>query len=434
MGFGFGASSLTLRSHTLLDEALWTNGPKDSIEFFDYTFQDHFGDKALPVYMPRAPILEYITARCTRTCPDFLEKYIKFHTSVVNVKYVEDESKFQVVTRNVLTGEIVTEKYDKCIWSAGENGRPLMPASLVKIFKEGGFKGRIIHSSDTADFESDCKGKRILLIGGSYSAEDLALMAIKVGAEKVYISTRQAASAEDDGDAVSWMGAWPFGKAEILEEQIPVRVTENGNCIQLEKVEWEFPNRYESESDEVSTELRDIDTVIFCTGYVPNVEMLDEPLRQAAKRDPNLQLEVPEDWKMTENPLTEYLGDVKPNDVRWYNSHVTHPKIYRGVTIDNLSMMFILSDVSSPLCGIDVAAWLLVKFVTGQREIPSREEMWKQNAADAIHEMQSPVVRYRMDKAYYDAYENAVEEASPEDRKAMKQACKYCTPRRNVPE
>lgn len=99
---------------------------------------------------------------------------MQFHTSVDKVKYLEEQDKFRVTTRNVLTGAERTENYDKCIWAGGENGRPSMPGPLMEIFK--GFSGRLIHSSDTADFENDCKGKRVLLVGGSYSAEDLALM------------------------------------------------------------------------------------------------------------------------------------------------------------------------------------------------------------------------------------------------------------------
>lgn len=165
---------------TNMYEALWTNGPKDSIEFFDYTFQEHFGDVKLPVYLPRQPVLECMMGRCTKKCPDFFEKYMKYNTSVVSVKYLDAKKTFEVVTKHVLTGDETTAYFDKCIWSAGENGRPLMPTYLVKLFEDGGFQGRVIHSSDTADFENDCKDKRILLIGGSYSAEDLALMYVVV--------------------------------------------------------------------------------------------------------------------------------------------------------------------------------------------------------------------------------------------------------------
>lgn len=220
----------------------------------------------------------------------------------------------------------------------------------------------------------------------------------------IYISTRQAATDEQDGDAVSWTSSWPYGKVQVLEEQVPTKVTENGNCIQFQKVEWEFPNKYVP-LDGVATELRDVDTVIFCTGYLPNFEMLDESLREAVKKDPTLQVHVPKDWKMAPNKLTDILGEVEPGDVRWCNSFVSHPGVYRGMAISNPSMMFMLADVSSPLCGIDVSAWLLVKFLTGQREIPSAEEMWKQNTADALHDMDSIQVRYRMDGNYYHAFE-----------------------------
>jgi cation diffusion facilitator CzcD-associated flavoprotein CzcO len=55
-----------------------------------------------------------------------------------------------------------------------------MPTSVTSLFREGGFTGKVIHSSDSADFETHVKSKRVLIIGGGYSAEDLALTAIKV--------------------------------------------------------------------------------------------------------------------------------------------------------------------------------------------------------------------------------------------------------------
>merc|ERR1719510_353907 len=106
------------------------------------------------------------------------------------------------------------------------NGRPMMPKSMLNMFREGGFSGRMIHSSDTVNFEDDVKGKTILLIRGSFSGEDLALTAVKCGVEKVYISSRNP-------NVVSWTAAWPYNKVEVLEQQLPVRVTEDGRCIQF---------------------------------------------------------------------------------------------------------------------------------------------------------------------------------------------------------
>ena len=379
-------------------EALWTNGPKENIEFYDYTFDDHFGC-ALPVYMPREPILDYMIGRVTKNCPDFFEKYMTFNTSVDSVRFDETSSKFKVVTRNLQTSESVTRDYDKCIWAAGENGKPLIPASMVKMFREGGFDGRIIHSSDTANFEQDVKGKRILLIGGGYSAEDLSLMAVKVGVEQVYVCSRQ------DVNVISWTTAWPQNKVKVLNEQTPIRVTENGKCIQFAETEWAFPEDYEVDEENVETEVRDIDTVIFCTGYLPNLNMLDEELRRPFTVDKEIKLKVPADWKMEKNKLSKILGEVEPGDVRWFNSIVCYPGLYRGLSISNPSMMFLTSQTDNPLFGVDVNAWLLMRFITGARDIPSAQEMMKQNEQDALDQMQNPYIRYCMDGNYVKAFD-----------------------------
>ena len=44
---------------------LWTNGPKEAMEFSDYTYDDHFKTQ-LPVYLPRKLVYEYIMARVTQ--------------------------------------------------------------------------------------------------------------------------------------------------------------------------------------------------------------------------------------------------------------------------------------------------------------------------------------------------------------------------------
>jgi trimethylamine monooxygenase len=61
-----------------------------------------------------------------------------------------------------------------------------------------------------SDGKNAVKGKRILLIGDSYSAEDLALQCIKLGAENIYFTSREL-----QGSA-SYMGSWPDGKVEML--------------------------------------------------------------------------------------------------------------------------------------------------------------------------------------------------------------------------
>lgn len=380
-------------------EALWTNGPKETIEFFDYTFDEHFGH-ALPVYVQREAIQEYIVARCTKNCPDFLEKYAKFSTSVDSVKYIDERKKFEVVIKDMVTEQLETQYYDKCIWAAGDNGRPHTPENLVQMFRSGGFTGRMIHSSDTCDFESDVKGKRVLLLGGEYSAEDLALMAVKVGVEKVYVVARA-----DDG-MISYMSAWPKNKVEVIEEMAPIGVAEDGTCIELAYTTFRFPDSYEN-AKKVKKKIRNIDTIIFCTGYKVNVDMLDADLSRPLQHNSG-KISVPHDWKMKPNKLTPFIGEVTPGDVV-LNKYPYYTGVYRGLSISNPSMMFVIDEYGvSPLVALDVSAWMLMRFVTGSRQILSAQEMIRQNEEDCFDSLkQDPFLRYLMDSSYFEAFNEA---------------------------
>lgn len=123
-------------------EALWTNGPKEPLEFFDYTFLEHFGEQPLPVYLPRQVILEYMLARVTKSCPNFFEKYMQFDTSVLSVKYVEQKRKYEVIVQSMLTKQVMTEEYDACIWAAGRNGKPKCLPVLHHFFARAASPGK----------------------------------------------------------------------------------------------------------------------------------------------------------------------------------------------------------------------------------------------------------------------------------------------------
>ena len=157
---------------------MWTNGPSFLHEFYDYTYDEHFG-RPVDLYMRRQDVLEYILARVQKNSPDFLKKYVQFDTEVVHVKYIESKQVFEVSTADVQSGVTTTKLFDKVVWAAGSEGKASMPSELVQKLKEGGYEGRVIHSSDMSKFENDVRGKRIVLVGYGASAEDLALQAIK---------------------------------------------------------------------------------------------------------------------------------------------------------------------------------------------------------------------------------------------------------------
>lgn len=49
--------------HGSMYQGLWSNGPKEGLEYPDYTFDEHFG-KAIPSYAPREVLLDYLKGEC----------------------------------------------------------------------------------------------------------------------------------------------------------------------------------------------------------------------------------------------------------------------------------------------------------------------------------------------------------------------------------
>lgn len=378
---------------TNMYEALWTNGPKEAIEFFDYTFDEHFGNP-LPVYMPRQPLLEYMICRVTRHQPTFFDDYVSFNTTVKSVKYDDEYSKFVVVTVSNETQEETTELYDKCIWAAGDCGIPNIPRSMTNMLEREKFIGKWMHSSSMEDFNSDVAGRNVLLVGDAYSAEDLALMAIKRGVGKVFVCSRNAEG------AASSTSAWPMNKVEVIRMAMPTEVINNGRGIRLTEVKYDCEcwNYMPVEGGKV-IDIAHVDTVIFCTGYTSNMSMLDESLRVDYD---DATIAMPPGWKMKSNPLTEEFGDIEPYPYIWPGEGTIAPGVYRGALISNPSMMFLQNTYSEvPLMEIDVVAWLLLGYVTGTIELPSAEEMERRNHQQTMDEMDVPNLRYNLDVNYY---------------------------------
>ena len=105
-----------------------------------------------------------------------------------------------------------------------------------------------MHSHDFRN-ALEFKDKRLLIIGSSYSAEDIALQSLKYGANSVTCTYRTGAMGFD----------WPDGI-----EELPLIDRFEGNTA------------YFSNGD-----TREIDSVILCTGYLHHFPFLPENLRLA---------------------------------------------------------------------------------------------------------------------------------------------------------
>ena len=69
---------------------LWSNGPKECLEFADYSFDEHFG-KPIPSFPPREVLQDYILGRVSK---GNIKSKIKFNTRVTNTVFKND--KFEI--------------------------------------------------------------------------------------------------------------------------------------------------------------------------------------------------------------------------------------------------------------------------------------------------------------------------------------------------
>ena len=347
----------------------------------------------MPVYLPRKKLLEYMLARVTRV--DDIFKHVKFNTQVDWVEYDDDSGKFYVELTNLKTGATTEETYDKCVWAGGINSKPNYPQTVVKMLREGDYKGEAFHSSEIIDFDSSMQGKRIMLVGDSFSAEDLALQALKMGAERVYIT-----SAAQSGGATE-TSTWPGNRVETWR-CIPTSVVHNGTGLLCSEVKWDYYiNGYAPVDEGYSVELNNIDAVIYCTGYRTDMTYVANELRYKCLKNDR---KVPKDWISQRNSLTRDLGNVKP-DVELGSVYVCD-NIYRHVLIENPNMMYIYTITPYYLPEIDAIAWALASYVTGNSVLPSKVEMLTRNYLEKIDELNVPYLRESMDEEYERAVEN----------------------------
>ena len=64
--------------HCSMYRYLWSNGPKECLEFADYTFEEHFG-RPIASYPPRAVLRDYIMGRVEKAG---VREQIRFRTAV----------------------------------------------------------------------------------------------------------------------------------------------------------------------------------------------------------------------------------------------------------------------------------------------------------------------------------------------------------------
>tara|TARA_Y100001970_G_scaffold285581_1_gene405747 strand:+ start:877 stop:2211 length:1335 start_codon:yes stop_codon:yes gene_type:complete len=215
---------------------LWSNGPKECLEFADYSFDEHFG-QPIPSFPPREVLYDYILGRAKKA---EIRKYIRFHSAVTNVVYNGNE--FEISSLNKKENKVSKENFNYLIIASGHFSVPYMP----EYEGMNSFPGRILHGHDFRDAE-EFRGKNVVVLGSSYSAEDIALQCYKYGAKSVTIGYRN-----------NPMGfKWPPGMKEVHY---------------LDKLEGKIATFKDGHTQEV-------DALILCSGYLHHFPYLEENLK-----------------------------------------------------------------------------------------------------------------------------------------------------------
>ncbi|MCX7217098.1 MAG: NAD(P)/FAD-dependent oxidoreductase [Burkholderiales bacterium] len=224
--------------HNSMYRYLWSNGPKEGLEFADYSFEEHFG-KQIASYPPRAVLFDYIEGRVKKAG---VRDWIRFSTSIRFVRYDEKSGTFTVTAHDLINDRMYEEVFDHVVVASGHFSTPNVPE--FPGFSK--FGGRILHAHDFRD-ALEFKGMDILIIGTSYSAEDIGSQCWKYGAKSITVSHRTGP-----------MGyGWP-----VNWQEVPL----------LERVEGTTAFFIDGTS-------KHIDAIILCTGYKHHFPFLPDDLR-----------------------------------------------------------------------------------------------------------------------------------------------------------
>ncbi len=230
--------------HGSMYKYLWSNGPKECLEFSDYSFDEHF-KKPISSYPPRPVLFDYIEGRIKKSNA---KKYIRFNTTARWVDYNNANQKFTLVLDNLKENRTYSEEFDYLVVASGHFSTPNMP--YFKGIED--FPGGVMHAHDFRGADQ-FKNQNLLLIGSSYSAEDIGVQCYKHGAKSVTLSYRSNPIGVE----------WPDGIKEV-----PLLTHFEGDIAHF--------------ADGTSEKF---DAVVMCTGYQHKFPFLPDELRLKTKNN-----------------------------------------------------------------------------------------------------------------------------------------------------
>ena len=225
-------------------EYLETNIPKSLMNYSDLPFP-----KEAPVFPPHKLVKQYIEKYST----DLLD-FISLDKQVIDIRPDSNsyDSKWTVSARNLLTGKVTAQKFDAVIIANGHYNDPFVPDIKGLAEWNSAFPGSISHSKFFRN-NSQFTNQKIIVVGNSASGVDLASQICEVSQHPLFISEKKNS-------------LFSTGKSPLVIE-VP------------EIVEFSIKDKSIVFAD--GRIERDVDAIVFCTGYLysyPFLQSLSEPV------------------------------------------------------------------------------------------------------------------------------------------------------------
>ena len=109
--------------HSSMYRHLWSNGPKECLEFSDYSFDEHFG-RPISSFPPREVLFDYIKGRVEKSD---VRKYVRFNTVARHTSYNEATQEFTLTVEDLKTNLTETHVFDKLVVATGHFSVPVSP-------------------------------------------------------------------------------------------------------------------------------------------------------------------------------------------------------------------------------------------------------------------------------------------------------------------
>ncbi|XP_059487273.1 senecionine N-oxygenase-like [Neocloeon triangulifer] len=222
--------------HSSMYTNLRTNLPKEVMSYPDFLFPEQ--EKS---YLTSEQVLEYLHSYANHFG---LRQHIKFNNWVKEVRPVGEnveEEKWQLTIFDWISKETRTEIFDALMICNGHFFHPNIPECQGRDI----FEGRIIHSREYR-MPAPYTNKRVLIVGGSFSAIDITMELAKVS-KQVTLSHH----------------------LKEMATNFPENVKMAPDVDFFDKTGVTFVNGQRDEFDDV----------IYCTGYKPSYPFLHESCR-----------------------------------------------------------------------------------------------------------------------------------------------------------